>query len=414
MSDEVCDLVLYDNYSQNLVLSMDERRSRQNMQAFVRLAEFLEKEVAFDRRFEGVAAGSELLERAARGRGLFRPELCKLLAYTKMFVYNKLMADPQVKGSRVDEALRAYFPKAVIEGYSQYLPEHPLRKEIAATYMTNRIIDQAGMTFYYNIWEDASYDVTQTTFGYLLVNELLDAARLKAELRGLEGSIGLEGIYQALIQIEDLLALLTRRVIRRSFDVFNPSSVREKLSSDFKALRGALPSVLPAESRAECEKRREAFIQAGLPTHLADEVAWFPELASGADIALLKTESGIDLAACAWLYHRVGVELGLRRALERASAQGAAGNDWWNKSAMSLLRAKLVDLQYQVSLQLARRANAAQGVEGLSAQLDAFKRERAPLLERVQAFERRLATAPSQGVAPMVILSSMLDELAQA
>ena len=219
-------------------------------------------------------------------------------------------------------------------------------------------------------------------------------------------------LYQALIQIEDLLALLTRRVIRRNFDVYTPGAVKDRLLSDFESLRRDLSSVLPQETRIECERKAEGYAQTGLPESLAREVGFFPELASGADIALLRTESGQDLTSCAWLYHRVGQELGLRRALSRAAGAADDGSDWWNKSALSLLRAKLVDLQYQVSLEICRKASPGAGTDDLGALLEAFKAERGGLLERVRAFDRRLTKAPAgQGVAPMVILSSMLEEL---
>lgn len=412
LSDEVCDLVLFDNYSQNLLISLDERRSKTNILAFSRLIDFLVQNQGLNRTFEGLPTAQELTERRTQGKGLLRPELSKLLAYTKMYVFRKLMEDPNFEGKRVDEALYAYFPKEVVANYQQYMKDHPLRREIAATYYSNRIVDSAGMTFFYNIWEDTSYDVSQTAFGYLLVNELLSAGELKKSLLALEGQHPVEGLYQAYLQLEDMLALLTRRVIRRNFDVYAPTSVMEKLKSDFDQLRQDLPNVLVSETRAECERRAEALMAAGLPEDKAKTLAWLTELVSGADIALLRTESGFDLRSCAWLYHRVGEDFGLRAALSRAHGSANELADWWNKSALSLLRARLVDLQHHVCVQITKRSKVKDGIQGLGQALEAMRHERAGLLERVKAFERRQARTPSsQSVAPMVILSSMLEEL---
>lgn len=412
LSDEVCNLVLYDNYSQNLLISLDERRSKQNLLAFSRLIDFLEVNQGLNRKFEGLPTAQELAERRAQGRGLLRPELSKLLAYTKMYVYRKLLEDPNFKGKRVDEALNAYFPKEVVANFKSIMPDHPLRKEIAATYYCNRIVDATGVTFFFNIWEDTSYDVTQTAFGYLLVNELVNAHDIRKSLLDLEGRISVDAIYSALIQLEDVLALLTRRVIRRNFDVYASESVMEKFKGDFDQLRAELSLVLAPGSRTDCDKRTEGYISSGLPEDLSKTIAWFPELASSADIALLRTESGYDLKACASLYHKVGEEFGLRQALGRAQGSASELADWWNKSALSLLRARLIDLQHHVCLNIAKRSTQSEGLSGLLKTLETYKTERASLLERVKTFERRQAKTPSsQNVAPMVILSSMLEEL---
>lgn len=414
LSDEVCTLVLFDNFSQNLLISLDERRSRQNLLGFGRLIEFLEQNQGLNRSFERLPDAQTLAERRAQSRGLNRPELSKLLAYTKMYVFRKLMEDPNFKGARVEEAIRAYFPKAVVEQFGQYFPDHPLRKEIAATYYSNRVVDTAGMGFFYNIWEDYSFDVTQVTFGYLLVGELLDAQTLRQQLLALEGSCPTEAIYQALLLLEDILALLTRRMIRRNFDVYSPESVKERLKPDFDRLRAELPEVLAAEIRGECDKRAEHLQSLGLPEGLARQVALYPELVSAADIALLKSESGFDLRACAQLYHRVGEDFGLRRSIRSAQGSAADLTDWWNKSALTLLRARLIDLQYQVCLRLTRNTALASGAGGLSKSLEGYRQDKAGLLERVRAFEKRQGRAQgsSAGVAPLVILSSMLEELA--
>lgn len=412
LSDEVCELVLFDNYSQNLLISLDERRSKQNILAYSRLIEFLEQHENLNRTFEGLPTAAELNERRAKGKGLLRPELSKLLAYTKMYVFRKLMEDPRFEGKRVTEALHAYYPKEVVEKYGQYMADHPLRREIAATYYSNRIVDAAGMTFFYNIWEDTSFDVPMTAMSYLFVNELLNAPAMKKQLLALEGQLPVDTIYSALISLEDSLALLTRRVIRRGFDVYAPETVIEKLKADFDQMQADLPNVVVAETRVECERRKDSLVQGGVPEQLAHAIAWFPELVSGTDVALLRTTSGFDLAACAWLYHRVGEEFGLRKALNRAQGSGSELADWWNKSALSLLRARLIDLQYQVCLQVARRTAADAGQDGLGHALEALRHERAGLLERVKAFERRQSRTPAgQSVAPMVILSSMLEEL---
>ena len=77
-------------------------------------------------------------------RALARPELAVLMAYSKMQMYHALLQSDLPDSYLGQGCLRDYFPARLVERFGQALPSHPLAREIAATVMTNRVINQAG------------------------------------------------------------------------------------------------------------------------------------------------------------------------------------------------------------------------------------------------------------------------------
>jgi glutamate dehydrogenase len=69
----------------------------------------------------------ELAERAAAGGGLVIPEFAVLLAYSKIWIYDQLLASDLPEDPFLSAELVHYFPTAVRHRYADRLPDHPLR-----------------------------------------------------------------------------------------------------------------------------------------------------------------------------------------------------------------------------------------------------------------------------------------------
>src|SRR3546814_16528368 len=86
-------------------------------------------------------------ERETAGLGLTRPELAVLLSYSKIVLYEKLLAsglpdDPQLVGDLV-----RYFPPTLREDWRPRIAGPRLRRELVTTSITNIIVDRAGIGF---------------------------------------------------------------------------------------------------------------------------------------------------------------------------------------------------------------------------------------------------------------------------
>ncbi|HEY0886023.1 MAG TPA: NAD-glutamate dehydrogenase domain-containing protein, partial [Ramlibacter sp.] len=129
MTDEVADLVLRDNYEQNLALV----NAASNAAPLLHVHEFwmkkLEADGVLNRDLEGLPTRRQVARRLDRGEGLTVPELSVLMAWTKIVLADELLRSDLPEDPYLDLDLRAYFPGAIREGYESAVSAHPLRRE---------------------------------------------------------------------------------------------------------------------------------------------------------------------------------------------------------------------------------------------------------------------------------------------
>src|SRR5699024_31521 len=91
IAEDVTQLVLHDNYTQSLSLSLSQREAARDTGLYADLQAHLALG-ALDEKVEFLPDAAELESRAQAGKGYTRPELAVLLAYAKMDLYARLLA----------------------------------------------------------------------------------------------------------------------------------------------------------------------------------------------------------------------------------------------------------------------------------------------------------------------------------
>src|SRR5262249_33739739 len=147
VTDDVVAHVLYDSFLQAQMLAQEVRGSASRMFAYEDLMAALESEGLLRREVEFLPTSEEMADRRRSGRGLERPELAVLLAYAKPRLTGALLEPPLPDAPSLDGALRSYFPPAVVERLGHLLGEHPLRRELVATIVSNHVVNALGPTF---------------------------------------------------------------------------------------------------------------------------------------------------------------------------------------------------------------------------------------------------------------------------
>ena len=127
MTDDVAALVLRDNYFQTQSLSVAKRRATELLDQQERFMRFLEKAGRLNRAIEYLPSDEEFAERRTRNEGLTTPESAVLLAYSKMWLYDELLASTLPDDAWVATALARYFPEAVRTRFAAYMLRHPLK-----------------------------------------------------------------------------------------------------------------------------------------------------------------------------------------------------------------------------------------------------------------------------------------------
>src|SRR5689334_24578051 len=112
-----------------------------------RLIRALERAGRLDRGLEFLPDDETLAARAAQRQGLTRPELAVLLAYAKNALYAELLPSDFPDDKQLVADLLRYFPRALRRNFRTAVERHALRREIIATFVTNSIINRAGIAF---------------------------------------------------------------------------------------------------------------------------------------------------------------------------------------------------------------------------------------------------------------------------
>ncbi len=157
MADEVADLILADNVKQNKVLTMLKADSILQLERYHQLILFLSKDPyqPLDPSLEFLPSDEELLNRAKIQKGLARPELAVILAYSKIVMFKHLVSTCQDMDdstcqtllSEFDDELLNYFPTVLQTKYKTSILKHPLAKEIVATVLSNEYINDVGPVY---------------------------------------------------------------------------------------------------------------------------------------------------------------------------------------------------------------------------------------------------------------------------
>jgi len=189
MTDEVGELALADNYYQTQCLSVTGARAEKMLDAQQRFIGQLEKAGRLDRAVEYLPTDEQIAERRAAHIGLTSPELAVLLAYSKMVLFDQLLASELVDDPYVAPVLTGYFPKVLRERYANAMARHPLKREIIATVVANSMINHVGIVFVHRMCEETGANAQEVVRAYILVRDIFDFPALWADIERLDGKV---------------------------------------------------------------------------------------------------------------------------------------------------------------------------------------------------------------------------------
>jgi len=325
MTNEVAALVLRNNYLQSQALSTLEITSAARLAEYQHLIRSLERTGELNRAIEFLPTDDELAERRKRGLGLTRPELSVVLAYSKIWLSNHLLASDVPEDAYLSLELERYFPGPVRERFPRAIGKHRLRREIIATATTNSLVNRMGPTFVARTQEETGAEPAEIARAYTAAREIFDMRKLWARIEGLDNKITAKLQYGMMYQTSRLLRhatywLLTHR--RRELHV--DTAVRE-FARGVRELEAEIGHVLVGIDRERFELVRQEHVDAGAPAELAARIASLDSNNMALDIVELATKFGTRVLEVARVYFEVGACIGLdwlRNQVEQLPVEG--------------------------------------------------------------------------------------------
>jgi glutamate dehydrogenase len=336
MTDEVGQLVLWDNYRQNQAITLMEHQSIKRLGSMAHFIRTLEGEGLLDRQVENLPSEAELTERKTRGHGLTRPELAVLLSYDKIKLFQQLLDSDVPEDPYLSKELVRYFPEPLHEKYAEHMQRHRLKREIIATAVTNSTINRMGATFMMRMQEDTGQGPAAIAKAYTAAREILDARELWAQIEVLDSQVAENTQVDAVLQIWGLLRHLTRWLLNRPGGNLDIAANVERYQSRVSELRKALPAALTPTGKGDFESSQEKWEGLGLPAELAVRLARLSELRGALDMVEAAQHSGQPIATVARVFYELGESLDLEWLRDQIEALPVEGH-WHAQARGSLL-----------------------------------------------------------------------------
>jgi glutamate dehydrogenase len=390
-ADEVCELVLYDNYLQAQILSQEQETAAQRVEAHEMLMHELEAEGLLHRELEALPASDALGERRRQGRGLTRPELAVLLAYAKRSLYPKVLASAIPDDPALDAVLRAYFPRRLVEATGELYRGHRLRREIVATFVTNDVVNSLGIAWAWQMMAETGAEAAEVVRAYWIAREVTGAVARWEEVEALFADPAVDTDVQMDVMggVDDLVEGVSRWYLQHASEG-DAAGVIARDRASFSELSQTLRGVGSDAWRADHALRREALAARGVPLALADAAAWRPELEFAPDVIAASRATGSSLAESAHAFFALGETLHLDW-LEGA-LDDIAADTRWQRWALAAVRDELHATRRELTEQVIETGRGAPAEEAV----ERFLAERASAVARV---ERLMASLRADGLA---------------
>ncbi|WP_201352323.1 NAD-glutamate dehydrogenase domain-containing protein [Hydrogenimonas urashimensis] len=244
-ADMVVNRVLWTNYHQSLAISLDYRRSQTDIVPFLQAISLLERELPVFSRKQFYIPKDEKIETVLDdNEGLVRPILGTLLSYTKIFVKRLLLQSDMLDDPFAQEYLLKYFPKTFTTIYEDEILEHPLRHEIAATVMANRVINNAGITFVSDYDELGPERFVSKIKSYLICNQLFGSNDIRYEIFRHDYELDAKTQYALLFEIESTLDFSVSWMMRH----LSPDQIHAPTLLRYRSEMARLMEMTPEEN----------------------------------------------------------------------------------------------------------------------------------------------------------------------
>ena len=341
MTDNVGQLVLKNNYSQTQTLSMMEYHSRQRLGAKAHLITVLEKRGLLDREIEFLPTNQQLKRRQAEGKGLSRPELCVLLSYSKLALFEDLLLSDALEDQWFATILREYFPVKLQKTEEKYLSGHRLHREIVATILTSQIIDRMGATFMQRTFEDTGASVGAIAKAYVVSVELFGAENIWQEIEQLDLVIKSKQQIEGGLVVWNHIRQAVRWILNKFGHNLDISSIIKQLKPEIVKFTNSIDKVLPQKDLKALQKRKESLLASQYPDDLAQKIAYIEFSFAALDVVEIANNTQTSVDKSAVIFFALGEKLNLlwlRDMIEKLVVIGP-----WHAHARGVLRDELFE-----------------------------------------------------------------------
>lgn len=406
MQDDVAKLVLRDNYQQNKLLAYEQTQGHRILEFHGRLIRHLEQKNILDRQQAQLPDDVEIARRLAADKDLTRPEIAVLVAHTKIWLCDELLASLWIADPGLNRVLLDYFPRALQNDFASDILKHPLRSEIITTSLVNTWVNRLGVTFIFRVAE-ATGSTIET-----IARALHATIAVHNIMACWEGLDALDAVISPSAQRE--FATIINLAIRRSVHwlIRQRPLLRspEKLAvhgEAFQGLFGHLSTCLSADERDAFTQFVSTCEAQGLSPNLAQHLATLKFMGSVLDIVQDAHAHRCATQDVAAVYFRVGASLGFDWARTTLETVPIAGH--WQRTARSLLHEDLTQYQGDITRKILNQSGAT-----IAERYTTWQKGQASLVDSVCHLLQHMRTSKDLNLSSVDVLARRLRQLAES
>lgn len=406
MTDEVAELVLFDNYEQTQMLSLEASVAQQTMDLFRQYMNDLEKAGRLDRKLEYLPDDKILLERKASNKPLTRPEIAMLLAYCKMYLKQDILASDVPEEPYFDKYLLTAFPKPLREKYLPQMKEHSLRREIVATQLCKSITDRMGINFVERLQRETGASVAFIIRAFSIAENLYHMESLWHQITALDFKVNTDIQYRMMLQIYFLIRRGTRWFLRNRKPNLDIQKTIEDFSPSINELIKRTPQLLDGPDKEAFDTTITYLTEQGVSEKLAKSIAIYNTLFTSLDLVEAAKKYELDLSDVAQTYYLLGNKLELNWLREHMSEFNVENQ--WDELARAGFRDDLDRVQRKLSVRVLTMKMKEGKHRSIEERIDIWINRHQFLMER---WQKLLADVKSSDIVGFVTYSVVLREL---
>lgn len=348
MTEEVGKLVLNDNLLQTAAITIAAKQGYIALTNQEHFLNALEKIKLLNRKVEFLPSNQEIAKRKTDKIGMTRPELCVMLSYAKIHLYNQIVNSNLADDPYFERELISYFPKIIQERFRDEILNHQLRREIICTELTNFIVNHAGIVFVNQLCQDTGFSVINLVKAFIVACDVFGLKQMWDDLENLNGKIA----HHILMQIfADIANLLERSVVWLLQNHIKIENSIVSIVTEFKPIADnllkLLPDVLVKPSRDLYLKRIERYCLNNVDKQLAIKISALDAISSTFDIAKISFESSLKLESIARIYFIIGNRFNLSSLRKKIAA--IAFNNYYQALSVKVITEDLYTIQMNLA-----------------------------------------------------------------
>jgi glutamate dehydrogenase len=406
MTDEVAALVLLDNYDQTQMLSLETSVAQQTIDLFRQYINDMEKSGRLDRELECLPDDKTLLERKANNKPLTRPEIAMLLAYSKMYLKQDILASDVPEDPYFEKFLLTAFPKTMREKYFPQMKQHSLRREIIATQLCKSITDRMGVNFVERLQRETGAPIAFIIRAFCIAENIFGMDEMWQQIMALDYKVSQQVQYRMMLQTYYLIRRATRWFLRNRKPNIDIQKTIDEFAPKIAELAKHLPDVLDEPDKEAHETAYQYLIEQSVPEKLAKDIAGYNMLFTSLDVVETARKSELDLSDVARTYFLLGNRLELNWLRELMNAY--AVENQWDELARAGFRDDLDRLQGKLSARVLNVKSKDLKEKNIGDRIDGWIHRYQFLMER---WQKLLGNIRASDGADFVTYSVVLREL---